>query len=260
MGKFGDLVPRIATAVVLVLVGGAAVWAAGLWFAVLIAVISGVMIWELARMLGADQGRALVLGALAGAALMLAWAVPLGLALPLLLGVPMAGIALLRVHRRIFMTFSIAIVFAGLGLILHLTNFGLVWMLWLVGVVAASDIAGYFAGRIIGGPKFWPAVSPKKTWSGTIAGWVAAAVVGWIVMRQTGVGVELIGISVGLAMMAQLGDIAESALKRKVGVKDSSNLLPGHGGLFDRFDAMLGAAVLLFLIESVSEFPPLGSF
>lgn len=260
MGKFADLAPRIATAVVLVAVGGAAVWAAGVWFAVLISAISGVMIWELARMLGADQGRSLGLGTLAGAALMVAWAVPLGLALPLMLAVPMAGIALLRVHRRIFLTFSIAIVFAGLGLILHLTNFGLIWMLWLVGVVAASDIAGYFAGRIIGGPKFWPAISPKKTWSGTVAGWFAAGFVGWLVMQKTGVGVELIGISVALAMMAQLGDIAESAVKRKVGVKDSSNLLPGHGGLFDRFDAMLGAAVLLFLIESVSEFPPVGSF
>ena len=260
MSAFSDLAPRVATAALLVLVGGAAVWAAGPWFAALIAVICGTMVWELARMLGAPQSSSLTLGGLTAAVLMAASILPIGLALPLLLGVPMAGIALLRLNRRLFLTFATAIVIAGLGLILHLSNFGLIWMLWLMGVVAGSDIAGYFAGRLIGGPKLWPAVSPKKTWSGTIAGWVAAAFVGWLVMRATGVGVEILGISVALAMVAQLGDIAESAVKRKVGVKDSSNLLPGHGGLFDRFDAMLGAAVLLFLIESVSEFPPPGSF
>lgn len=256
MSKFSDLAPRIATAFVLMLVGGAAVYAAGVWFATLIAVICGTMIWELARMIGASQSRALALGALGGVALMTSYVLPLGLALPLLLAVPMAGIALLHLHRRIFMSFSIAILFAGLGLTQHLTNFGLIWMVWLIAVVVMSDVAGYFAGRIIGGPKFWPKVSPKKTWSGTIAGWIGAGLVGWIVMRMTGTGVELIGISVSLAMMAQMGDIAESAVKRKMGVKDSSNLLPGHGGLFDRFDAMLGAAVLLLIIESLSEFPP----
>ncbi|KGK78911.1 phosphatidate cytidylyltransferase [Thalassobacter stenotrophicus] len=248
--------PRIATALMLVVIGGAAVWAAGPWFAALIAVVCGIMVWELARMIGADQKRALALGGLSTGALAAAYALPLGLALPLLLAVPMAGIAALHLHRRIFMTFALAILFAGLGLTQHLTNFGLIWMLWLIGVVVASDIAGYFAGRLLGGPKFWPTVSPKKTWSGTVAGWVAAGLVGWAVMGVTTAGIDLIGISVALAMMAQMGDIAESAVKRKMGVKDSSNLLPGHGGLFDRFDAMLGAAVLLFVIESVAEFPP----
>ncbi len=110
---------------------------------------------------------------------------------------------------------------------------------------------------MLGGPKFWPRVSPKKTWSGTIAGWIGAALIGWIWAVWQDAGWETIGISVALAMMAQMGDIAESAVKRKVGVKDSSNLLPGHGGLFDRFDAMLGAALMLLVIESLSEFPPI---
>lgn len=259
MTNFTDLLPRMATALVLVVIGGAAVWAAGPWFAALIAAVCGTMIWELARMIGAGQKRSLALGILGAAALLAGYALPLGLALPLLLAVPMAGIAALHLHRRIFMSFSIAILFAGLGLTQHLTNFGLIWMIWLISVVVASDVAGYFAGRILGGPKFWPRVSPKKTWSGTVAGWVAAGGVGWIVMGITGAGVDLIGISVALAMMAQMGDIAESAVKRKMGVKDSSNLLPGHGGLFDRFDAMLGAAVLLLVIESLSEFPPVAA-
>ena len=129
-------------------------------------------------------------------------------------------------------------------------------LLLLLGVVIATDIAGYFAGRLFGGPKFWPRISPKKTWSGTIAGWVGAAAIGWIFMAKTGSGVELIGISVALSMASQMGDIAESAVKRRMGVKDSSNLLPGHGGVYDRFDGLLGAAFLLVIVESLTAFPP----
>jgi len=75
-------------------------------------------------------------------------------------------------------------------------------------------------------------------------------------MAQTGAGVELIWISMALSLASQLGDIAESALKRHVGVKDSSNLLPGHGGVYDRFDGLLGAAFLLVIVESLTAFPP----
>ena len=129
-------------------------------------------------------------------------------------------------------------------------------MLWLALVVIVTDVAGYFAGRFIGGPKFWPRVSPKKTWSGTVAGWVGAGVVGLIFMAQPGVGAEVVGISIAISMASQMGDIAESAMKRKMGVKDSSNLIPGHGGVFDRFDGMLGASVFLLMIEQIVDFPP----
>jgi phosphatidate cytidylyltransferase len=121
-------------------------------------------------------------------------------------------------------------------------------------VVAVTDIGGYFAGRIIGGPKFWPRVSPKKTWSGTVAGWIGAGVVGWAFMAATGMGVALIGISIALSMASQMGDIAESAVKRR-GRQGQLALLPGHGGVWDRFDGMLGASLLLLVIESFTGFP-----
>jgi phosphatidate cytidylyltransferase len=116
---------------------------------------------------------------------------------------------------------------------------------------------GYFAGRMIGGPKFWPRVSPKKTWSGTVAGWVGAALVALVFLTIPGTtaGV-LIVLSVAMALASQMGDIAESAVKRATGVKDSSSLIPGHGGLMDRFDGMLGAAVFLSLAQLVIAFPP----
>ncbi len=257
VGRFQDLAPRLITAMLLIVVGGVAVWLGGIWFTSLIALCVGLMLWELSTMVQTGPKRARLMACVGAGAVFAANLLPIGFGLPLLMLVPMVAIAFIRKHRRIMVAFSAAIVLAGLSLTQHLTQFGLIWMLWLIAVVVMSDVAGYFAGRILGGPKFWPRLSPKKTWSGTIAGWVGAAFVGWIWVLLTGAGWETVGISIALAMMAQMGDIAESAVKRKMGVKDSSNLLPGHGGLFDRFDAMLGAALLLLIIESLSEFPPM---
>ncbi|MGB3408676.1 MAG: phosphatidate cytidylyltransferase [Jannaschia sp.] len=256
-GQFGDLLPRLSTAAFLILIGGTAVWIGGLWFVVLISLCVGVMLWELATMVRTGPKRARLMAVVGATAVFAANVLPVGFGLPILMLVPMTAAAFIHRHRRVMVGFSAAIVLAGLSLTQHLSHFGLVWMLWLIAVVVMSDVAGYFAGRILGGPKFWPRVSPKKTWSGTIAGWVGAALIGVIWVVWQGAGWETVGISVALAMMAQMGDIAESAVKRKMGVKDSSNLLPGHGGLFDRFDAMLGAALMLLVIESLSEFPPI---
>ena len=122
-------------------------------------------------------------------------------------------------------------------------------------VVIATDVFGYFAGRTLGGPKFWPSVSPKKTWSGTAAGWIAAGLVGLLFMLLTDAGWPIVWISMILSFASQMGDIAESALKRRMNVKDSSTLIPGHGGLFDRFDALLGAALFMLLVAYVFNVP-----
>ena len=126
---------------------------------------------------------------------------------------------------------------------------------WLVGIVVVTDVAGYFAGRRLGGPKFWPRVSPKKTWSGTAAGWVGAGIVGGLFAINSGVWVAVFLASIFLSFASQMGDIAESAIKRKMGVKDSSALIPGHGGVLDRFDGMLGASVGFLVIEFAFGFP-----
>ncbi|MDG3040149.1 phosphatidate cytidylyltransferase [Roseicyclus marinus] len=255
-GSFGDLATRMLTGLVLAVVGLTAVWAGGWWFTGLVLVIVATLVWELVRMLGGGPKRALVLGGLAALAILSSKLLPPGIALPLMLLVGIAGIGVLERNRTLYVVMTTVIMLAGFGLILHRDEFGLTWMLWLVLLVAATDILGYFAGRILGGPKFWPRVSPKKTWSGTIAGWVGAALIGWAFMSLTGSGVELVGISVALSMASQMGDIAESAVKRRMGVKDSSNLLPGHGGVYDRFDGLLGAAFLLVIVESLTAFPP----
>ncbi len=254
--KFSDLALRMGSSAVMAIIGLSAVWVGGIWFVALLAVICAALVWEVVRMLGGNPRAALLLGLGAGACFVIARAVPVGLGLPFLLLPAIAGISVLPHNRSLYMIFTALIVIATYGLAIQRVDFGFVWMLWLALIVIATDVFGYFAGRILGGPKFWPRVSPKKTWSGTVAGWVAAGVVGAIFMRQPGVGVEILGISVALSMASQMGDIAESAMKRKMGVKDSSGLIPGHGGVFDRFDGMLGASVFLLLIEQLVDFPP----
>ena len=116
--------------------------------------------------------------------------------------------------------------------------------LWLLLVVWATDTGAYFAGRLIGGPKLAPSISPSKTWSGLTGGMLLAALVG-IAMVSYNQGqsfVMLALFSAFLAVIAQTGDLLESKVKRYFGVKDSGNIIPGHGGLFDRVDGLLTAA------------------
>jgi phosphatidate cytidylyltransferase len=115
---------------------------------------------------------------------------------------------------------------------------------WLFAVVWATDTAAYISGRLIGGPKLAPRFSPNKTWAGLIGGALAAALVGVIAATLMGDAPmpSMALASAGLAVVAQAGDLVESALKRRFGVKDASTLIPGHGGVLDRLDGMLFAA------------------
>jgi len=111
-------------------------------------------------------------------------------------------------------------------------------------VVWAADIGGYFAGRGIGGPKLWPRVSPKKTWAGAIGGFAGGlAVAGGFAVVGAGKAGPLLALAAFLSVISQLGDLFESAVKRRFGVKDSSHIIPGHGGLLDRLDGFVAAVV-----------------
>jgi len=131
---------------------------------------------------------------------------------------------------------------------------GLRVVLWLLFIVWATDIFAYFAGRSIGGPRLWPAVSPKKTWAGVGGGTLGALLVGLV----AGAAMELSGptlgvglLAVALSLLAQAGDLAESYAKRRFGLKDASGLLPGHGGLSDRGDGLAAACLLLVVLQSL---------
>ncbi|MFE3839160.1 phosphatidate cytidylyltransferase [Pseudogemmobacter sonorensis] len=259
-GRWSDLAPRVLSALVMAVLGVGAVWAGGAVFAVLVLAVCAAMMWELARMTGAGGFQALLpaLLALGVLALNLWSAHPWPL---LLLLVPvLVGLMVASRDAFAFGLYAPVILMTGLALVLLRQSAvidGRLAVVWLVGVVIASDVAGYFAGRILGGPKFWPRLSPKKTWSGTVAGWIAAALLGLGFVLAGQGGWAMVAISALVALAGQLGDIAESAIKRRAGVKDASALIPGHGGLMDRFDALAFAAIAAALIQILWPFLPL---
>jgi phosphatidate cytidylyltransferase len=128
--------------------------------------------------------------------------------------------------------------------------YGFLAVLLLFAIVWTTDVLGYFAGRAFGGPKLLPAVSPKKTWSGAIAGTLGAMIVAVMAasffgtFNRTAIAI----IALLLSVVAQLGDLFESWVKRQFGAKDASRLIPGHGGVMDRLDGFWGAALLGCLI------------
>lgn len=256
--RWSDLQTRLLTGGALALGGGAAMALGGTVFVFVTSLAAGILVWELTRMVAPEAGnRAVVFSLLSALAVAMAadfgaaWAIGLAV-LPAVLGLVTLGSG-----RWWFFVFALFIQGAAYELTVFRADYGVTWLIWLLVVVIASDIAGYFAGRLLGGPKFWPRVSPKKTWSGTAAGWLAAAGVGALFLTFTSAGPSLIVLSMLLAFAAQMGDIAESALKRSVGVKDSSDLLPGHGGLFDRFDGVLGASVFMLGVAELTQGPGL---
>lgn len=125
--------------------------------------------------------------------------------------------------------------------------------LFLILVVVVTDVGAYFAGRTIGGPKLAPRISPNKTWAGLIGGMVAAAII-WtgynLAAQLQPVYMALVGGAL-MAFVAQMGDLLQSAMKRLAGVKDSGNILPGHGGLFDRADGMVAVFFVIGLTHII---------
>jgi phosphatidate cytidylyltransferase len=147
------------------------------------------------------------------------------------------------------------VIYAGVFLVslLSLRNdprFGLVALIWLFALIWTADIVAYFTGRAFGGPKLWPSVSPNKTWSGALGGTIGGLIAGAATLAAAGISLRPLHAVVMLAVViaAQLGDLMESAIKRRFGVKDSSQLIPGHGGLMDRCDSLAAAAAVALAI------------
>ena len=130
---------------------------------------------------------------------------------------------------------------------------GFVAVIFLFAIVWTTDIVAYFMGRLIGGPKLLPRVSPKKTWSGAISGLAAAVLAALAVAKAAGLSglLPIALIAAALSCVAQAGDLFESRLKRRFGAKDSSHLIPGHGGLMDRLDGFVFAAAVAALIGTL---------
>jgi phosphatidate cytidylyltransferase len=166
----------------------------------------------------------------------------------LVLALGLAAAVLLAPEQRIWVAtgFGYAAAAEMASVLVRLDQiYGFVALMLILLVVWVTDIGGYFAGRGIGGPKLWPRVSPKKTWAGAIGGFAASlAVAGGFAAFGLGKTGPLLLLGAVLSMASQLGDLFESAVKRRFGVKDSSHIIPGHGGLLDRLDGFVAAVVL----------------
>ena len=203
-----DVWVRIGSAIILFAIAGTSQWFGGIAFGLLLLVGGALVLVEWFQLV-----KAMTLGGGAKIALHI-----LG---PILVFGAIAGLWFVRDHL------------------------GMTAALWVFGMVWATDIGAYFAGRAFGGARLAPTISPSKTWSGLIGGMVAALIASATIGDRAGIiGVPLwIGLFMGL--LAQLGDLAQSWMKRRAGVKDSGKLFPGHGGLFDRVDGVLPVALLL---------------
>lgn len=203
-----DLWVRAGSAIILFAIAGAALWFGGIAFGLLLLIGGALVLVEWFQLV-----KRMTLGGGGRAALNI-----LG---PILVVGAMAGLWFVRDHL------------------------GMTAALWVFGMVWATDIGAYFAGRAFGGARLAPKISPSKTWSGLVGGMVAALIASATIGDRAGIiGVPLwIGLFMGL--LAQLGDLGESWMKRRAGVKDSGKLIPGHGGLFDRVDGVLPVALLL---------------
>jgi phosphatidate cytidylyltransferase len=252
----GELPKRIATGIVLVAAALAALWFGGVAFAGLAAAAVLIMFTEWTAMLRVPVlGRRLGLALLAGVAILTQfgdWPTAL-----LLLGggAALGGMFLARLTgaRGLHRGFVGGLIYCGLPLVALIWLRGQPWgvyaTLLVMAVVWGADIAAYFTGRAIGGPKLAPAISPNKTWSGAAGGLIGAMLVaGGVALLWPGydnmAGVmRLALLALPLAVASILGDLFESGLKRRAGVKDSGTLLPGHGGVMDRLDGLVPAAV-----------------
>jgi len=249
---------RIISAAILAPVALAAEISGGFPFATLVTLVAAIAFWEWTAIVGAEDQPGprwaglvlLVLGLLAMAVIKADWA-PAAIAVPVLAFVG-TGIFLPRLRWLARGMAYVAVPCAAFIMLRQAQPFGWAAILYILAVVWATDIAAYFGGRATGGPKLWPRISPKKTWSGALAGLFAAIVAGGATVGLTGAGYVLTGLllAIPLSIAAQLGDLFESALKRRFGVKDSGTIIPGHGGVLDRVDGLFGAATLAWLIAA----------
>jgi phosphatidate cytidylyltransferase len=218
-------------------------------FVVLVAAVALVLSWEWSRLVHGPEADAVLAVHLATAS---------GAAVLAGLGYAGLGLLALAIGAILAMVLSlggnsiyaaVGVFYAGLPAVAMIwlrsdPALGLLAVVFLIVIVITADTAAFVAGRLVGGPKLWPRISPNKTWAGLIGAVAASAIIGgcfWFVVSNASVP-HLAGAAAVLALVAQAGDLAESALKRRFGTKDTGKILPGHGGVMDRLDGLVAAA------------------
>ncbi len=262
-GRLAGLRQRVLSALVLLAIALAGLFSGPVAFELMVAAGGAILAWEWTRLVGA--GRFGLSGLVVGAAVLACGGVAaFGMPGP---GLLLAAAGALAVYafanfrgRTQCSWLAAGPLYIGIPVVCLIwlrgeDNAGLVAILWLLASVWATDTGAYFAGRAIGGPKLAPRFSPNKTWAGLFGAMISAALVGWIANRLVPLGPPAGALALAgavLAVVAQGGDLLESGVKRRFGAKDSSALIPGHGGLFDRVDGLLTAAVAFAFFQWAS--------
>jgi phosphatidate cytidylyltransferase len=253
---FRNLLVRIAAALVLAPLAIAIAYAGGwLWTALVTLAAIGLYVEWLTIVATAREARVVAAGAPALAVAGLCLAATRIEAALIVLALGFLAVAAISRQRRGWMVggFLYAAAAQTASVLVRLdSRDGFVALVFVLLIVWVTDIGGYFAGRGLGGPKLWPRVSPKKTWAGAIGGFVASLLVaaGFVAFGFGKAG-SLVPLGAILSIVSQLGDLFESAVKRRFGVKDSSHIIPGHGGLLDRLDGFVAAIVLAAILGFV---------
>lgn len=249
--RTGSLARRVASALVLAGLGALSIEAGGVLFNSTVLLVAAVLVWEWVRL--AD--RSAVRAGISGVSLLLALAVGLtlstfSLAFGLVVAVALVWLVIGLIAIPSARWTALGVLYVGAWAVAALwiradPTGGREAVFWLVAVCVATDTGAYFIGRALRGPRLAPRMSPNKTWAGCIGGLLCAGIVGYVAapyMRMSDA-LLLSAASVGVSVAAQVGDLVESAAKRRHGAKDSGSLIPGHGGLFDRFDSIVGATL-----------------
>ena len=253
-----NLALRLASACVLAPPVVLAVHAGSPLYEAVVAVAAMLMVWEWARICG---GREAAAPGLILAAAVLGSCLATAAAKPQLAVAAAAAAAALLAAVQVRRPVADSLVFTCGGLVIVACAVAFLWLrtgpeagrelvFGLLCAVWCTDTCAYFTGRTVGGPRLAPRISPGKTWAGLCGGIVGAAACGWIWARLAGFGSQGLAAAggAGIALLAQAGDLAMSAVKRRYGMKDSSGLIPGHGGVLDRVDGMLLTAPALALL------------
>ncbi len=251
----GELQTRVIVGGLLITAAVAAVYFGGalLWLLVVLMALGIMSEW--AGLTGRDENRKLGMYALSvPLAIMSPWAAGASF---LAVGLIMGAAMFISVFDR-SLKLAAGAFYAGLPAlaIIYLRDIdnGMLIVIWTLALVWATDIGAYFSGRAIGGPKLAPQFSPNKTWAGLIGGVILTALFSFALHAYWALPFDLVLLSIPLAVLAQLGDLFESWLKRKAGAKDSGNIFPGHGGVMDRLDGLIPVAPVVAIIMLYQNF------
>jgi phosphatidate cytidylyltransferase len=248
--KWSDLGIRTLSAAILVPIVLAIVWQGGFLFTGFVVALGILMAIEWVKISFGGNKAQLLIHEVAAASIIMG---SVKLSLLALVVLTALSIFLQRKYSLSFWkcigVFYIGLPILALSLLRNDVEFGLKAVTWCMVIVWSADVVAYFFGRIIGGPKMAPRISPKKTWAGMVGAIVGAVLASGLFSRFVHIDVwPLAGLAAAFAVVEQGGDIFESALKRHYGVKDSGKLIPGHGGILDRIDGLIAVVLIATIV------------